>query len=415
MPTQSVPAGMAVVEKAMAGRFAEIQDMFAPPLRPLASAETLQAAWTAEVDKHGPVSTVGTPVGEPDGTVKIPVTFEHGELTVIVSVDDEGHLLGIQLAPASAAAPMRPWEPPSYARPETFDEQDVTLGTGPLAVPGTLSVPREPRPCPAILLLAGSGPHDRDETIGRNKPLKDLAWGLASSGIAVLRFEKVTYAHGPQVAPMREFTVTDEYVPDALAGIALLRAHPAVDPSRIFVLGHSLGGTVAPRVAAAEPSVAGLIMLAGGAQPLHWAAVRQVSYLATPTGDTAAVETLTRQAKLVDSPTLSPSTPDSELPFGVPAAYWMDLRDYRPAELAATLDRPILLLQGGRDYQVTVADDLAIWRAGLADRPDTTIRVHDDDNHLLFAGSGPSTPAEYEPAQHVDPAIVTDIVDWLPE
>jgi len=92
----------------------------------------------------------------------------------------------------------------------------------------------------------------------------------------------------------------------------------------------------------------------------------------------------------------------------------MDLRDYRPAELAATLDKPILLLQGGRDYQVTVADDLAIWRAGLADRPDTTIRVHDDDNHLLFTGSGPSTPAEYEPAQHMDPAIVTDIVDWLP-
>ena len=406
----SVPAAVTVVTKAMAGQFAEIRDMFAPPLLPLVSAETLKAAWSGAVDKNGPVSTVGTPVAEPDGTVKIPVTFERGELTVVVSVDDQGHLLGIQLAPASAAAPMRPWEPPSYARPEAFDEQDVMLGTGPLAVPGTLSVPREPRPCAAVIVLSGSGPNDRDETIGRNKPLKDLAWGLASSGIAVLRFDKITYAHGPQVAPMREFTMTDEYVPDALAGIALLRSHPAVDPSRIFVLGHSMGGTVAPRVAAAEPSVAGLIILAGGAQPLHWAAVRQVTYL----GNTAAVETLTRQAKTVDSPDLSSSTPDSDLPFGVPAAYWLDLRDYRPAELAATLDKPILLLQGGRDYQVTVADDLAIWRAGLADRPNTTIHVHDNDNHLLFAGNGPSTPAEYEPAQHVDPAIVTDIVDWLP-
>ena len=73
----------------------------------------------------------------------------------------------------------------------------------------------------------------------------------------------------------------------------------------------------------------------------------------------------------------------------------------------------MLILQGGRDYQVTVDDDLARWRAALADRPEVTIRVHDADNHLFFTGSGPSRPAEYERAQHVDPAVVTDIADWL--
>ena len=78
---------------------------------------------------------------------------------------------------------------------EKFDEQEVMVGSGPLAVPGTLSIPKLPRPCPAAVLLAGSGPNDRDETIGRNKPLKDLAWGLASAGVGVLRFDKVTFAH----------------------------------------------------------------------------------------------------------------------------------------------------------------------------------------------------------------------------
>jgi uncharacterized protein len=122
---------------------------------------------------------------------------------------------------------------------------------------------------------------------------------------------------------------------------------------------------------------------------------------------------MTRQARTADSPDLSPSTPDSELPFGVPAPYWLDLRDYDPAAAAAALGKPVLIIQGGRDYQATVADDLAGWKAGLAGHPDVTIRVYDADNHLFFPGSGPSSPAEYEPAQHMDPAVVADIAGWL--
>jgi len=427
MPTTPVPAhtGMAVLEMAQAGRFAEIRDRFAPQLRALVSAEALQSAWTAALGRHGPVAAVGEPTSEPAGAVgvvvKIPVRFERGELTVVVSVSDADWLTGIQLAPASAAQPAAPWAPPSYADPARFDEQDVTVGAGPLAVPGALSLPRHPSqpvPVPAVVLLGGSGPTDRDETIGRNKPLKDLAWGLASRGVAVLRFDKVTHAHPGQVAGLPDFTVADEYLQHAIAAVGLLRQHPAVDAERIFVLGHSLGGTVAPRVAAAEPSVAGLIILAGGTQPLHWAAVRQIRYLASLDPGTAAaaepaVEAISRQARMVDSPGLSPSTPASELPFGVPAPYWLDLRGYDPVAVAAALGKPMLVLQGGRDYQATVADDLAGWKTGLTHRPDVTIRVYDADNHLFFPGTGPSAPAEYELAQHLDPAVVTDIATWL--
>jgi len=115
----------------------------------------------------------------------------------------------------------------------------------------------------------------------------------------------------------------------------------------------------------------------------------------------------------VDSPGLSLSTPDSELPFGVPAAYWLDVRGYDPVAVAAMLGKPMLILQGGRDYQVTVADDLAGWETGLAGRPEVTIRVYDADNHLFFPGTGTPTPAEYERAQHVDAAVVADIAGWL--
>jgi uncharacterized protein len=119
------------------------------------------------------------------------------------------------------------------------------------------------------------------------------------------------------------------------------------------------------------------------------------------------------RARRVDSPDLSASTPADELPFGVPAPYWLDLRGYDPVATAATLDRPILVLQGGRDYQVTVEDDLELWRSGLSSRSDVEVRVYPSDNHFFFLGHGPSTPAEYEPVQHLDGAVVDDIADWL--
>ena len=292
MLSAPVPAALTVLEMARAGRFAEIRDLFSPQLRSMVPTETLQAAWDAELRRRGQVRSVGTPVTEPAHAgvvvVKVPVTCERGELTLVVSVAETGWLAGLQLAPASAAEPVARWEPPAYADPEQFDDQDIEVGSGPLAVPGTLSLPRQPGPHAAIVLLAGSGPQDRDETIGRNKPLKDLAWGLASHGIAVLRFDKVTYAHQAEMRDAHDFTLNDEYVPQAVAAIKLLSQHPAVDIGRIFLLGHSLGGTVAPRVAAAEPSIAGLIILAGGAQPLHWVLVRQARHLASLDPDTAA-------------------------------------------------------------------------------------------------------------------------------
>jgi uncharacterized protein len=422
MTSTPAASALAVIELARSGRFDEISERFAPELRQLAPAEVLATGWTAEIAKNGQVSSVGTPLTEPAGPdtvlVKVPVTFSGGAGTVAVALaGDQDWIIGIQFLPASATEPMAPWEPPPYADPEAFTEQDLILGEGPLAVPGTLSLPRHGAPLTAVVLLSGSGPNDRDETIGRNKPLKDLAWGLASAGIAVLRFEKVTHAYPDLAGADEGFTLTDEYVPHAVAAIGLLRAQQAVNPARIFVAGHSLGGTVAPRVAAAEPAVAGLVILAGGAEPMHWAAVRQFRYLASLESGASAVQpvvdVITRQARAVDDPGLSTATPSSDLPFGVPAAYWLDVRGYDPAAAAAALGKPMLIVQGGRDYQVTVADDLSRWQAALRARPDITIHVYDADNHLFFPGSGPSSPEEYEPAQHVDPAVVAGIAGWL--
>jgi len=258
----------------------------------------------------------------------------------------------------------------------------------------TMSTPLRPGQSPAVVLLTGSGPLDRVGTIGPNKPLKDLASSLATLGIALLRSDKVTFAHGDLVSRTANLTFADEHVPAALAAIGQLSNDRAVDPGRIFIAGHSLGGTVAPRVAAtADRSVAGLALLAAGAAPLHRAMVRQLRYLASldraaEAVTERAIAVLERQADLVDSEDLCLSTPRNDLPLGAPASYWLEFRDYDPVATAASLNCPVLAVQGGRDYHSTVPDDFARWQSGLADRPEVTVRYYPSDNHLFARPTG---------------------------
>ncbi|ROR38115.1 alpha/beta hydrolase family protein [Kitasatospora cineracea] len=397
-----------------AGRFDDIAGLFAPPLRAAVPAEALRLAWAVETGGRGGVRALAEPRPEPGGAdpvrVRIPVTCADGGFTVVTSVGADGLLHGLRLDPHDGAD----WQAPPYAHEDRFTEREVLLGTGPLAVPGTLTLPAGPGPWPAAVLLAGGGPFDRDGTSGPNKPLKDLAWGLASRRTAVLRFDKPAFAH-PGRVPAGS-TMADEYLPSALAAVELLRHLPGIDPDRVHLVGHSAGGKAAPRIAAADPSVAGLVLLAADAEPMHRAAVRVARHLAAlapgPDADRAVAD-LARKADLVDDPDLAPDTPARLLPLGFSAPYWLDLRSYDPVATAAALDRPLLLLQGGRDYQVTVADDLARWRRGLAHRGDVTIRVHPDANHLFLPGTGRPSPAEYAVPGHVAPAVVDEIATWL--
>ena len=401
-----------LVQLAERGSWQDIEALFAPRLRAVVSADTVRTGWAAQAARLGEVTALGIPRTEPiaDGLTRlsVPVSFQSGELTIVIATAGDGLLHGLRLAPASG------WAPPPYASPKRFTEHEIVVGDGALAVPGTLTMPRGRGRFPAAILLSGGGPFDRDGSAGPLKPLKDLAWGLASKGVASVRFDKPTAVHATALAQLPQFTATDEYLPYARDAFRQLRQHPQISTERIHLIGHSMGGKLAPRIAAAESGIAGLVLLAADATPLQRSAVRVAHYLAdlalVPAEMVANVQ---RQAAIAESPDLSPSTPPEELPLGYTGAYLLDLRDYDPAATAKNLPTPMLILQGGRDYQVTVAEDLALWKAAVGDRPDVTIRVYDADNHMFTPGTGPSTPAEYSTPANIDPAVIDDIIRWL--
>ncbi len=116
-------------------------------------------------------------------------------------------LSGLSMRPP---APEVPYAPPDYAVAGAYTEREVTVGSGEWALPGTLTMPAGPGRFPAVVLVHGSGPNDRDETFGPNKTFKDLALGLASRGVAVLRYDKRTKVYGAKIAPLKQFTVKEE-------------------------------------------------------------------------------------------------------------------------------------------------------------------------------------------------------------
>lgn len=344
--------------------------------------------------------------------------FERAELDAKVVFDGKRQVSGLWFVPSQA--PTRSFKPPPYARSNAFHEKDFTVGSGEWRLPGTLTLPSgATNAVPALVLVHGSGPNDRDETIGANKPFRDLAWGLATRGIAVLRYEKRTKEHAAKLAAadFSKFTIKQETIDDALSAAAQLRTTDGVDPQRIFILGHSLGGIAAPRIAQADPNLAGLIILAGClARPLEDIMVDQVRYLASLDGEgseaqQAKIRDIEAQAAKVKELTAADAASAAPL-LGGPPAYWLDLREYNPLAAAKNVKQPLLILQGGRDYHTPEAD-FQLWKQALGSQPNVTFRLYPNLNHLFVPGEGKSTPAEYTQPGHVAQAVVADIADWI--
>jgi len=279
-----------IVDRLAARDFVPIVADFSAAMASALPEDKLRAAWDAVNTQAGAFVRRTTSRTETRGAFTAAIVscdFIRAKVDVVVVFDQDGRIGGLQIRPAQSTAA---YVLPAYAAAGTYTERDVTVGDEEWALPGTLSVPTGSGPFPAVVLVHGSGPSDRDASFGPNKVFKDLALGLASRGIVVLRYDKRTLVHAAKVRPLTQFTVKDETVDDALAAVARLRAEPVVDKTRIFVLGHSLGGMVAPRIAAADSSIAGIVVMAGAVRPLARSIVDQLQYLAEADGTISEAE-----------------------------------------------------------------------------------------------------------------------------
>ncbi len=404
------------IELLAGGQYAQAFELFTPQMKAAMPVERLSATWNGLVAQAGPFQRqTGTSI-VPRGVLTVVVVtcaFERASFDVSVTVNPANLVGGLFLRPAAQAVA---YAPPAYANPDTYKESEVTVGTGQWALPGTLTMPVGPGPVPAVVLVHGSGPGDRDATVGQVKQFKDLALGLASRGIAVLRYDKRTRMHADKMRDLPGLTVKEESIDDAIAAVELLRSTSGIDPNRIVVLGHSMGGMLVPRIAAAGPPVAGFVVMAGAARPIPQAVVEQARYLAQVDGaisaeEQAQIKEFEQAMARVDA--LGPKDASSEeRMFGARPSYWLDLRGYDPPVAAGKVKQPMLVLQGERDYQVTM-EEFGRWKSALANRTDVVFHSYPTLNHLFVAGTGKSVPAEYLTPGHISEVVIRDIATWI--
>ncbi|MEF9978677.1 MAG: alpha/beta fold hydrolase [Thermomonas sp.] len=398
-----------------AGEYAQVEAMFGADMAKAVPADKLKAVWEslpAQVGKATGRGEAQTMEQEGSTLVQVPLHFEKAELMAKFAIEGNGKIVGFMIQPAQAAAPPAP--APAVAEDATFSEREVMVGDDERALPGTLAMPKGDGPFPAVVLVHGSGPQDRDETIGPNKPFLDIARGLAAQGIAVLRFDKRTKAR-PQDFASGVFGVDEETTNDAVQAVATLRGIDGIDGKRVFVLGHSQGGMMAPRIAAVSGHVAGLVLLAAPARPLLDIVIEQNRRLAvlddgkTSDAERDAITALIQQVRVTRDAATDPAT---KTVMGLPAGYWRSFDAVDPVGEAKSVALPMLVLQGARDIQVVDADWQA-WRGGFDGNPKVTFKLYETLNHLAMPGEGDGNLAEYQQPNHVDVQLINDVAGWI--
>jgi dienelactone hydrolase len=384
------------------GDASRAETRFSPRLRNDLPPPLLKSQWHGLLAHNGPfqrfaISGEDYRYSKRRFTVDLQFSLRSVPMLVVLEPTD-GKIIGLFFPRAPSDCEKAEQARDAEPAPAGIRELELRVGDPPVALGASLSLPQAAGArMPALLFLAGSGPRDRDETVQRAKPFRDLAYGLARRGVVTLRFDKRTCAQ-PNLFDTRHGTVEQELIGDALAAVKLLRDRPEVDPTRIYILGHSLGGLVAPEVAERSGGIAGLVLLAAPGRPLPELMIEQLSARGAKPEQLAALKEQVR--------TLSGRPPD-DLLLGVPIHYLRDLARRDEMAVAARLAAPVLYLRGELDQNVFAAD-AAAWTQALSGRIPFDAKTFPGLNHL-FLPDQESLSGDV----HVPEIVVSRIADFV--
>ncbi len=397
-------------------------------------------AYIVSIDQGGAKIPVTSIVREGDD-IAISAPAIHGNYAATLSADGktmtgrwtQGAPLPLTLTrrAAGAAGPLlkRPQDPKP---PYPYVSEDVVFdGPGGIHLAGTLTRPQGEGPFPAAVLIAGSGPQNRDEAILGHRPFLVLADALTRQGIAVLRADK--RGVGKSTGDYKTATSRD-FAADAEAAIAYLKTVKAINPRKIGLVGHSEGGLIAPMVAAADPSVAFIVLMAGPALKGEDILLMQQRLIAQAMGvDPEKLELgITLNRKIFDAIAGASDSEDAQAKAvaildaaGVPAdkrpgmianvtAPWFRFfLTYDPIPALRQVKCPVLAIDGSLDLQVPPKEDLAAIKTALAHDRDVTVTELPGLNHL-FQTARNGSPAEYAQIEEtIAPAVLALIGDWV--
>lgn len=358
-----------------------------------------------------PVSSIARDGAKVRFELKAPPAVFEGVLaadggTIVGTWTQGGHSLPLTLVRQAPGAPQvkleRPQTPvppfPYLAEPVTFPGAVANLA-------GTLTVPRGAGPFPAVVLIAGSGPNDRDETIFGHKPFWVMADYLTRRGIAVLRYDK--RGIGASLGDYGHATTLD-FAADAAAAVAWLRTRRDIAHGRIGLIGHSEGGLIAPIVADKDRSVAFVVLLAApgmdGQTILGLQAVLVAQAAGVPEAKIAqnqilnseiyaAVEASSSEADAQAriAPLLAKAAADGALPAAaldaqgaaVASDWFRFFLSYDPLPALRQVRCPVLALAGAKDLQVPSKENLPLLRQALSANSNATVEELPGLNHLF--------------------------------
>ena len=311
-----------------------------------------------------------------------------------------------------------PYSPPAYINTLSFYELKLNIAAKGISNDGILSLPKNKEKPPLVIIVGGSGPTAMDANSGPNKPYKDLAWALASQGVAVYRYNKRTF-NKDNISMKRasKLGLKEEYVDDLNALVNYFSKSDKIDARRIYILGHSQGGFMLPYFAKENgKKVKGYISLAGNFSTIADMLPYQFRFLKSLNPDSTAAkayDAFIAKADYMQRNKESSKVEKDSMVTGMTLYYLKDMEMHQPQKLINYLaDKPVLFIQGGRDYQVPPTE-LEKWKASFKDKCCAEFKTFDKLNHVMMEGEGPPNPAEYNTPANIPEYVPAFISDWV--